>query len=122
MSGGSVIPPAKVVINSPQGMRTPPTQVVEGLRDEVAGSGRTLTQPSRETKPSNQTVEDASEEPAVKKVLGGVVRMATDQVQKLIRSQTFLKGVSSLPHYAPMKAFARGLTTLSQYLIVILTW
>lgn len=84
--GGLVIPPTEVVINSLHGMRTPLTQVVEGSRDKVAGSGRILTQPSRETQPSNQIAKNICEEPVVKEMLDDVLHMTMKWAQKLVKN------------------------------------
>lgn len=56
-------PPEEVFLESPQGMRTPPTQIAEGSGAEMAEAGRSSTQPLREQKPSNNTTKKVGEEP-----------------------------------------------------------
>lgn len=94
-------------MESPQGMMTPPTQVAEESRAEVAKSGRTLTQSLRESQASSWPVEEGDKEAATKRVLEEVARLTSERLDKLTKSQKYLKVASSFPTYNCPQAFVQ---------------
>lgn len=100
--------PEVAVLETLQGLRTPPTQVAEGLRVEVVGLGHSLTQPSREPEKTNDPTVEAGEEDITKQVFEGVARMNVDRVDRLAKNRKYLKMASSFPNYNNDQAFTRG--------------
>ena len=83
-----------MILDSTRGVRTPPAQAVEGTGARVSKMGRSSTQPLTESQFSEVPTEENNGEATTKKVLDGVATLHIDQLDKLLKSNKYMKATS----------------------------